>query len=121
VSTSVNRRGPMRRTSFTEGSSWRRSTLQPSAAGCRAAVWSAAILLFLFLGRTATAWAAPVGDYQPYTPPAGSGQISAPLFVVIAYSCIWLVLLLFVVAVWRKQRKVEEEIDDLRGRLGGER
>ena len=39
-------------------------------------------------------------DYKPFTPGAeDTGQVSAPLFVVLAYSLIWVVLLLFVASV----------------------
>jgi CcmD family protein len=63
------------------------------------------------------AWAAPSGDYQPYQPPASTESVSAPLYVVLAYSAIWLVLLLFVASVWRRQRRVELEIEQMRHQL----
>jgi CcmD family protein len=63
------------------------------------------------------AWAAPSGDYQPYQPPAAAESVSAPLYVVLAYSAIWLVLLLFVASVWRRQRRVEVEIEQMRHQL----
>ena len=72
----------------------------------------------LVIALAARAAAAAPADYQPYVPPAAS-EVSAPLYVVIAYSAIWLVLLLFVISVWRRQRRVEEEIAGLRQLLAG--
>lgn len=72
--------------------------------------------LTLIVALAARVAAAAPGDYQPYVPPEG-GQVSAPLYVVIAYSCIWLVLVLFVASVWRRQRRVEAELDVLRQQL----
>jgi CcmD family protein len=63
--------------------------------------------------------AAAGGDYQPYSPGDAAEQVSAPLFVVLAYSAIWIVLLLFVVSLWRRQRRVETEMEQLRQQLGG--
>ena len=68
---------------------------------------------WLVIVLAARAAAASPADYQPYVPPAAA-EVSAPLYVVIAYSAIWLVLILFVASVWRRQRRVEEEIDGLR-------
>jgi CcmD family protein len=55
-------------------------------------------------------------DYQPYTPPE-SGEVPAPLYVVLAYSAIWLVLLVFVASVWLRQRRVELELKGLQRQL----
>jgi CcmD family protein len=74
--------------------------------------------LLLVIALAARAAAASPADYQPYVPPAAA-EVSAPLYVVIAYSAIWLVLLLFVASVWRRQRRVEEEIAGLRQLLAG--
>jgi CcmD family protein len=65
---------------------------------------------------TLLALAAPAGDYKPYVPPAPS-ETSTPLFVIIAYSAIWLVLMFFVVSIWMRQRRVDEEIRALQRRL----
>jgi len=76
-------------------------------------------LLLTLLLTPGLALAAKAEDYQPYTTGAETGQVSAPLFVIIAYSLIWLVLIGFVVSVWRRQRRVEEELDLLRRQLEG--
>ena len=78
-------------------------------------------ILCAMLTLTATllepvAWADP-GDYQPYSAAASGGQVSAPLFVVLAYSAIWLVLLGFVATVWLRQRRLEAELPELRRTL----
>jgi heme exporter protein CcmD len=57
------------------------------------------------------------GDYKPYVPPE-AGTVSAPLFVLIAYAAIWLVLMIFLVSVWHRQRRVTEELHELEKRLG---
>jgi hypothetical protein len=56
-------------------------------------------------------------DFQPYRPEAATEQVSAPLHVVLAYSLIWVVLLAFVASVWRRQRRVEAEIAEMRRQL----
>jgi CcmD family protein len=81
-----------------------------------------AALVGTVLSVVATLWgrlasAAPSGDYQPYQPSASAEGVSAPLYVVLAYSAIWLVLLLFVASVWRRQRQVELEIERMRHQL----
>jgi CcmD family protein len=58
-------------------------------------------------------------DYVPYNAGAGAEQVSAPLFVVIAYSVIWIALVGFVVSVWRRQRQLERELEILRQQLEG--
>jgi CcmD family protein len=64
--------------------------------------------------------AAEDGGYQPYSP-SGAEEVSAPLHVVIAYSAIWVVLVGFVLSVFRRQRRVELEIERLRRELGAGR
>jgi CcmD family protein len=77
-----------------------------------------ALLLALpVLLASSTAAADPGGDFQPYKPGAATEQVSAPLHVVLAYSLIWLVLLGFVASVWRRQRRVEAEIREMRRQL----
>ncbi len=70
-------------------------------------------LLALALLLPAGIASAAEGDYQPYQPGASGEAVSAPLFVVIAYSAIWLVLVGFVVMVWRRQREVQRELERL--------
>lgn len=52
------------------------------------------------------------GEFQPWDP-SKKEQVSAPLFVVIAYSGIWLAVLAFVISVWMRQRRVEQELAEL--------
>ncbi len=57
-------------------------------------------------------------DYEPFTQGgAETGQVSAPLYVILAYSIIWLVLLFFVASVWKRQKVVERDLEDLRREL----
>lgn len=81
--------------------------------GSGSARWLAACLVALAaLLLHVRAWATEAG-YQPYQPGSEHAAVSAPLFVVIAYSAIWLVVTGFVVMVWRKQREVERELERL--------
>jgi CcmD family protein len=85
--------------------------------------WSATgLLLGALLVTEGVSWGASPqgGDYQPYVAPQAE-ILSTPLFVLIAYSAIWIVLLIFVGSVWRRQRRVEAELELLRQRLGGDR
>lgn len=52
------------------------------------------------------------GGFQPWDP-SKKEQVSAPLFVVISYSGIWLAVLAFVISVWMRQRRVEEELQQM--------
>jgi CcmD family protein len=73
-------------------------------------------MLFLVL-LARDAWAAE--EYQAYVPPRASGGEGSQLFVVLAYSAIWFLLLAFVVSLWHRQRRIEQELDELRRQLGG--
>lgn len=81
----------------------------------------AAALLLLIITLPALHAYGDQGDYQPYKPPASAEQVSAPLFVVLAYSLIWIVLLGFVVSVWRRQDRVMVELEQLERQIRGER
>lgn len=82
----------------------------------RSVVVALSVTLVLWItGRWATA--ATEGDYRPYTSASTAEQVSAPLFVVIAYSAIWLLVLLFVMSVWLRQRRVEAELAQVRQQL----
>ena len=43
--------------------------------------------------------------------------IPAATLVGIAYGFIWLVVVLYLVQIWRKNRRTEQEITDLRGKI----
>jgi heme exporter protein CcmD len=85
---------------------------------------TSALALLLLAGSEVLA-AAPQGageaagsGYERYAPPQAAASVSAPLYVVLAYSLIWLVLVAFVASVWRRQRQVEQELRQLEQRLG---
>lgn len=59
-------------------------------------------------------------SYEPYQAGQGAQGVSAPLYVLIAYSVIWLAVLLFVVSVWRRQQELQEEMRRLEEQLGVE-
>jgi CcmD family protein len=75
----------------------------------------AATLLTLLLLVPALAHGAGGDDYQPYQP--STETVSAPLFVVLAYSAIWLAILVFVLSVFLRQRRVSTELDQVRRQL----
>ena len=57
-------------------------------------------------------------DFVPFTPGSGSeAQVSAPLYVVLAYSIIWVVLLAYVASVHKRQKVVEQELAELKREL----
>ena len=98
-----------------------KSSLKAHVAGLTSGLSSRVLfLMFLLAPHRALAQAGTGGGYQPYVPAAGAHEVSAPLFVVLAYSAIWLVLLSFIISVWRRQRKVEAELESLRQQLGGQ-
>jgi CcmD family protein len=66
-------------------------------------------------------WLAPAlaraDDYVDFDPTKATKAVSAPLFVIIAYSAIWLVVLLFAVALFRRQRAIADELAQAQARL----
>lgn len=71
-------------------------------------------------GAGAKAAAAPASGgagYSSWKPSSKDQGESATRYVVVAYSAIWIVLVSFVAAVWLRQRKVEQELAELKQRL----
>ncbi len=56
-------------------------------------------------------------DYVDFDPSKAQKTVSAPLFVIIAYSAIWLVVLLFAVMLLRHQRAIGDELAQAQARL----
>lgn len=84
-------------------------------AVCSALVALAALML---LGRVAAA--AGEDGYQDVV--AGAAQTSsAPVLVTIAYGLIWIVVLAYVVSIWRRQNRLSAQLQQLRRRLEGQR
>lgn len=82
------------------------------------------LIVFLLLQIfCATAWAqtepAALG-YRPYVPQAAGADWTVPLFVIFAYSAIWLVVLIFVWSIWQRQRRLEQTLHILHSRLFSE-
>jgi hypothetical protein len=69
-------------------------------------------LIAAWLATGVAARAETGGDFRPYVPPAAE-QVSAPLLVLLAYAALWLVLLLFVASIWRRQQRLEAELAEL--------
>jgi CcmD family protein len=73
-----------------------------------------ALLPFYGIG---VALAIPQDDYQPYSAATSSSGPSEMLFVLIAYFAIWFIVLLFVISIWRRQLRVESELEQLQRQL----
>jgi hypothetical protein len=73
--------------------------------------------LALVFSLTAFATSALADDYVDFDPSKQTPSVSAPLYVVLAYSAIWLAVIGFAVMIWRRQRTVDEEIVGARQRL----
>ncbi|MCC6751860.1 MAG: CcmD family protein [Deltaproteobacteria bacterium] len=57
--------------------------------------------------------------YEDFTPQPLTDP-KAPLHVVLSYSAIWMLILLFVVSVWRRQARVAAELKELEKQVRGE-
>ncbi|MBK8481370.1 MAG: hypothetical protein IPL40_09385 [Proteobacteria bacterium] len=80
----------------------------------RCSAWVAALLTLI------DAAAAFAEDYADYDPATAVPEVSAPLFVVLAYSAIWLCVVGFCVMIWRRQRRIELQLAELQQSLAGE-
>jgi|GEM_PF-4403639 CcmD family protein len=60
------------------------------------------------------------GEYEAFKP-GMSQNVNVPLFVVIAYSVIWIVLLGLLVALWRRQGRLNAELEQLEAQLKEQR
>jgi CcmD family protein len=69
------------------------------------------------LALTLTSVIAFADDYADFDPQAAKAQISAPLFVTISYGAIWALILAFTVVIWRRQRRLEQELEAANARL----
>lgn len=56
-------------------------------------------------------------DYVDFDPTKAQKAVSAPLFVIIAYSAIWLAVLVFAVMLFRRQKAVADELAQAQSRL----
>ncbi|MBW2734168.1 MAG: CcmD family protein [Deltaproteobacteria bacterium] len=73
--------------------------------------------LSALLGVLAPTALALADDYVDYNPAQASPSLSAPLFVIIAYSTIWIAVVGFTLMLWGRQRRINEELDDAQRRL----
>ena len=78
-------------------------------------VW---VLTILLLGGNLAAQEAQ-GEFQPVRPgELQTENIPAAPLIFAAYATVWVVLLLYVFALWRKLRRVEHELADVNAKLG---
>ncbi len=75
-----------------------------------------ATLIVTFL-VTAPAIAEAADEFVDFDPAKATKSVSAPLFVIIAYAAIWLVVVLFAVIIFQKQRAIRAELDEAQARL----
>jgi len=92
-------------------------TVIPRARNLAASLGRRVAPVVAALVTLAAGGAALAGEYEPYTGAGGKQQVSASLFVVLAYSAIWLAVLVFVVMLWRRLGQVREELHRLEERL----
>jgi CcmD family protein len=76
------------------------------------------VSLLLWAGQAA-AESGPGGDYEQYVPKADKETL-APLFVVISYSVIWLLLLAFALSLWLRQGRIDRQMKQLQHQLNRE-
>lgn len=65
----------------------------------------------------ATPWLARADEFVNVDPSKVDKPTSAPLFVIISYSAIWLVVVFFAFLLWRRQSAVREELERAQARL----
>ncbi|MCK5799267.1 MAG: CcmD family protein [Deltaproteobacteria bacterium] len=82
----------------------------------RRIVSALATLIVTFL-VAAPALAAATDEFVDFDPAKATKSVSAPLFVVIAYAAIWLVVVFFAVIIFQKQRSIRAELDEAQARL----
>lgn len=69
------------------------------------------------LAALAHSTAAAADEYVDFDPTTAAPATSAPLFVVLAYGAIWLGVIGFVLLIWRRQRRIDQELAALQQRL----
>ncbi|MEI6668277.1 MAG: CcmD family protein [Acidobacteriota bacterium] len=57
------------------------------------------------------------GDFLPVSSLPAVEQLPAAPLMIGAYAVVWVVLLVYVWSIWRRMKKVEGELADLRSRL----
>ena len=57
------------------------------------------------------------GDFVPVNSLPQTEQLPAAPFVIAAYAFVWVALLVYVWSIWRRMRKIEQELADLRSRI----
>ena len=57
------------------------------------------------------------GDFVPVNSLPPTEQLPAAPFVIAAYAFVWVALLVYVWSIWRRMRKIEQELADLRSRV----
>jgi CcmD family protein len=75
---------------------------------CLSLVWFAAPLLAQ----------EPQNEFVPLSEVPRSEQIPAAPFVFIAYAIVWLAVLFYVWTLWRRQGRVEKELQELQHKMG---
>ena len=69
------------------------------------------------LAALAHSTAAAADEYVDFDPTTAAPATSAPLFVVLAYGAMWLGVIGFVLLIWRRQRRIDQDLAELQQRL----
>lgn len=78
------------------------------------------ISLVYIVFQTTAVLATKGSEYEAFKP--GMNQnVNVPLFVIIAYSVIWLVLVGLLVALWRRQGRLKVELEQMEAQLKQQR
>ena len=57
------------------------------------------------------------GDFVPVSAVQSVEQLPAAPFLIAAYVVVWLALLIYVWSIWRRMKKIERDLADLRKRV----
>jgi CcmD family protein len=59
------------------------------------------------------------GEFVPMPADQGRENLPATPFVFTAYALVWIILVVYVLSLWRRMNRVEREVADLSARAGG--
>jgi len=82
--------------------------------------WVVVLLASAWLGVALVAQE-PQSEFVPLDSLEDAEVLPATPLVFIAYALVWLILLVYVFALWRRLGRVEKELDDVRARLAAKR
>jgi len=75
-------------------------------------------VVFLLLAAAPLLAQEPQNEFVPLSEVPRTEQIPAAPFVFVAYAIVWLAVLFYVWTLWRRQGRVERELQDLQHKMG---